>query len=323
MFIEWDNLSPSVVGTVSYRACIKDFHTHMILPDTGITHMSEITGQFNMETGLKPSASVGKIVFSPPLHYKYESIGNTTVYITVKFGIFYAVATNDLYCNTIFANTVVTDKLDSAGVPENRSYVDVGGEVYRNECFATPNQIPTMPTSFKYTTGKSIISNNNGLLIVQFGGGMKTDDISDKQKSIVSIIVNAKPVGFDTIGLYGVEIGDYISNTTPTADMADYSDPFIPLVMSCNGTTAKKTKTNTLFLPSDRDIIPIYYIDFTGNVKAFKGVYYYNSATILGVGIVNIGDVTLWLSGKTLDVNSISGISDTDTENFSYAFKVN
>lgn len=321
MFLEWENPPPDAYSNEGYRLFINNFHEKITSVGTGVTHMSEISGQFDLVSGSMPVAVVNQLVSGLPLYYKFESVGNKTLYLIISFNIYYQ--TNASHTRAIFGYTGISDRLID-GKPVLYKYNDTYGDSsvsFKCESYNTGHFFHTPAnSSFRYGNGTSFISSRNGTLVIQYSMGIINEHPFDTKKSIVSIILQSKPDSFLSIGLYNIPSIILYNNINPTDYGASYYIPHsyrAAMIVSCGLSNHTKNYVRSLSLQPHTNIVPVYTIDSDSDFVNMDDVYYYDSFNNKGGGIIDVGTEKFWLSSDLFE-----GLSITSSTTNVYSFAV-
>lgn len=326
MYLEWTNPAPDAQTTENYRTFVNDFHNKITTAGTNITHMSELSGQFNLVTGVVPSPPVNTTIEGLPLYYKYDCPGCVTLYFTFRFDVY--VHTSTSRPKDILGYVAITELLDINGKPSNTKYNNVYNstsqvnEYYNTSYYYAHN---SSDTTFRYSTSSSfLLSKDNGVLVIQYSIGTVNSSAYDLKKPIVSVMVKADETTYTSIALYESDVFRYktgvINSDTPSYAHNHISRPAV--AMCINGLHYNRNPLKNMIMPPYDNIVPIYVLDSRSKFKNITDFYYYDVRKITGSGIISIGDDSFWISGDLIETMSISG-ADANTALYGFAFKVN
>lgn len=321
MYKEWVSPPPDAYSDSGYVAYVKSFHDNILSSGSGITHMSGIQGQFDLVYGVRPTLVAARTVSGKPLYYKFESSGNSTVYITVSFDIW---SYNNSYIYFIFGNVSLSLTLDNNGIPEKTLLNNSTSSSTRiNQYHNTVPYLQGSGTgSNRFTSGKSLLVSNGGTLIIQHCMGMHNGGSDDVQKSGLSIIMNIKGDKLTNVALYNYTYSS-VDNGVYYSSSSSYGVGFsqrIAMVMSTSGTTYSLNTVNALTIGTPyMNFFPVSTISPNNDFLSMDGVYYYDQKLIPSEGLVTIGSNSYWLTGKLIEGLSITSSASTV---HSFAFKV-
>lgn len=288
MYIEWDNPPPNADVT-SMKAYIKDIHEKIISPGTGCTVAETTVVQYNVDTDVI-TITDGSHFTKPtaPLIYKYESVGNKTLYIKL---VFYAGKYTDYAVPLVTTARIgIWDNLVDCEKGYVYSNITIDAMV-RNRFYGSGGSL-----TINKPSGRSFISNNNGVLTI-FGHVNYQDNTAyDYNKALVFVHVAATPTGY--IRLYEPNTSTELYYSTSVITSNDYT-PYVYVAHNKRATinAVKSCNINNSLYTA---MFPLLYIDTDGLMQHFPYTYYYARNVHTTYGISTVANKTLWLSADTL-----------------------
>lgn len=319
MFLEWDNPPPDAYTDAAYRTFLQDFNDRITMTGTGITRLDGI-GQFDLVTGVAPTPKLGSVVNGEPLYYKFESVGNITVYMIFTFSVYQAFSAG---VRNIMCLISLSDKVYN-GIPSISDVSSISnGQSNRNVYYNTSHYYAnTADLNFRYGVGRSFLLANpsDGTLVIQYNHSMKNTATTDLRKSVCNVILNAQARSFSSIGGY-VSIANYSSMTsTDTTSYGETHSTRAAYVFDTLQFQYNMTQINILSMKPNINFIPLLFNTVSNELKSMKNIFYYDRNIITGNSIIDIGDDKLWLSGTSFE--NLSMTSSVSTQ-YGFAFKVN
>ena len=322
MIIEWDSPPPDAYSNEGYRAFIKDLHDKLTSDGTGITHMSELSGQFDLVTGVVPIAVINKTVEGLPLYYKIETVGKKTIYIKIRFDVY--LYNSSTHVKNIMGYVRVYDRLDSAGVPVENYYQTNGNntDIFNEYYNMSLSFISVVDSNFRYTGGKSVIIINDGTIVIQYCMGTKSNSTQDFNKAILSIMIESGIDYYSSIGYYNNSINNYTASMTASSSyyVIGYGGR-AAFINSWGYNKYTSGYVRSLSLQPNNSLIPISYINYKNGFSKLDNIYYYNANNIIdeGISLTVDGHDYYFLGRLIYDLS----ITSSDTNVYGFAIRLN
>lgn len=313
MHKEWVNPKVDVDNGVSFRSWVADMHSHLTADGTGITQMAT-PGQFDFITETIAAEGTTNIMkgkaMSKPLYYKYESIGNKTLYIKFKFGYFKHSTAGSDTTPTLLSKVGVWENIEDA-IAE-KPYYKFPTTIVPAMKWSTSNRrqignhIPA--------TGNSYLINNNGTLMIAIHTGFIPDaSVSYRYTSpLLFLYIEAKPDGFrqyrHTNGSTIEDDNVYSSGGTSITN-AVYNTSILSVIR--NNATEMNSQEYMYMAATSPTFMQVVGYTHESELYSMNKLMYYNKSRIGGDGFTTIAGRTVYMFGETMNEYNMGDTNKT------------
>lgn len=315
MYKQWTNPPLDITDGASLRAWVLDMHTQITATGTGVTHLSDIPGQFDFTTEVLSKHSSNYMIGSArskPLYYKYESDGNNTLFIKIYF-CWHQYSTH-VHPRINTKSGVWTTEDDMIN---EMHYVD---EYTR---LVAPMKYSSSPNSYdgvvEQVSGDSYLINNDGTLFIAIhAGDIRGIDAPHRvTRAAFFLCVEALPNGFNQLRHYNEsrESTDTIGSSGGSSVTSSQRYAVLTTVVDKQFAIEKYPHETNIMQSSSASpsLIQICSYDINSNIRFFSKMFYYNRSIVGGNKLTTIDGRKVFMAGSAIDEVGLT------VENYTFA----